>query len=126
MAQPATPNPTSQDQSNNKTDTLTQSQMFKAFDKGKFLECQADEINSLYALIIMDAYPTSSQVNMELQTKAFAEWHTIQVQITPVYQWKRTSFWKALLGDVRSRSSMVHYSPTSLLIHHHESFHSTS
>ena len=60
MASTTTPDPTSQDQSNNKTDILTQSQMFKALDKDKFLGCQADEINSLYPLDIMDAYPTST------------------------------------------------------------------
>jgi hypothetical protein len=43
----------------NKADTLTQSQMFKAPDRAKFISCQADEIKSLYDLDIMDVHHIS-------------------------------------------------------------------
>jgi hypothetical protein len=43
--------------SDNKTDILTQGQMFKAPDASKFVACQADEIASLHELDIMDIQP---------------------------------------------------------------------
>ncbi len=45
---------------NNKEDILTQSQMFKADDAAKFIECQADEINGLRKFDVMDICPISS------------------------------------------------------------------
>jgi len=54
------PDPSAQDQGDNKTDILTQSQMFKATDQAKFIQCQADKIASLYDLDIMDAKPMST------------------------------------------------------------------
>lgn len=47
-------------QSDNKTDILTQSHMLKAADKEKFIQCQSDEIKSLYDLDIMDPYPITT------------------------------------------------------------------
>jgi hypothetical protein len=44
-------------ESDNKTDILTQGQMFKAPDSSKFVKCQVDEIASLTELDIMDAFP---------------------------------------------------------------------
>jgi hypothetical protein len=41
----------------NKIDILTQSQMFKALDSAKFIQCQAEEVQTLYDLDIMDAQP---------------------------------------------------------------------
>jgi hypothetical protein len=42
---------------NNKIDSLTQSQMFKALDSAKFIQCQAEEVQTLYDLDIINAQP---------------------------------------------------------------------
>jgi hypothetical protein len=53
-------NPIAFNACNNKEDILTQSQMFKAEDASKFIECQEDEINGLRKFDVMDVCPISS------------------------------------------------------------------
>jgi hypothetical protein len=60
FAFPAANGPVSLTESDNKQDIMTQGQIFKAPDANKFIECQADEISSLYNLDIMDAMPIAS------------------------------------------------------------------
>ena len=47
-------------ESDNKTDILTQGQMFKAPDAQKFIQCQKDEMDTLHDMDIMDVLPIES------------------------------------------------------------------
>jgi hypothetical protein len=47
-------------ESGNKTDILTQGQMFKAPDAQKFIQCQKDEMDKLHDMDIMDVLPIES------------------------------------------------------------------
>ncbi len=53
-------NPLALNVCNNKEDNMTQSQMFKAEDASKLIDCQAVEIDGFHKFDVMDACPVSS------------------------------------------------------------------